>query len=169
VTPLVSRLRPVRRGGLGIVLMLLAALIAASPVAAAPNITVTVRPLTGSAVSIAADDAGTVWMLKQGIEAATSITAGDQRLIFRGRQLEDAQTLASYGIVDASVINLVVRIRDSGSGVATSPPAAPAPPWHQAYARSSSADECPADWSESWAQWPHGGAGGWTCERVLLS
>lgn len=48
----------------------------------------------------------------------------------------------------------------------TSTPSAPAP-WHQAIGRPSATATCQSGWHPSWAQWPNGGAGGWTCERTL--
>jgi hypothetical protein len=40
-------------------------------------------------------------------------------------------------------------------------------PWLQAYARRS-ADTCQTGWSPSWAEWPNGGTGGFTCERSYI-
>ena len=48
----------------------------------------------------------------------------------------------------------------------TSTPSAPSP-WHQAIGRPSATAACQSGWHPSWAQWPNGGTGGWTCERTL--
>ena len=37
--------------------------------------------------------------------------------------------------------------------------------WHQAVARESSTDPCPADWAPSWAHWPNSGSGGFVCNH----
>lgn len=39
--------------------------------------------------------------------------------------------------------------------------------WHQAVGRASADATCEEGWSRSWAQWTRGGAGGYTCERVI--
>ena len=39
--------------------------------------------------------------------------------------------------------------------------------WQQATGRSSSTAPCPDGYSGSWAQWPHGGTGGWVCVREV--
>lgn len=41
------------------------------------------------------------------------------------------------------------------------------PTWLQAYARASG-DTCETGWSPSWAEWPHGGTGGFVCVRSLV-
>ena len=37
--------------------------------------------------------------------------------------------------------------------------------WFQSMGRASSSDECPAEYTPSWAQWPNGGTGGFVCNR----
>jgi len=39
--------------------------------------------------------------------------------------------------------------------------------WMQAYGRASQLAACDAGWWGSYAEWPNGGRGGWTCERYL--
>ena len=41
--------------------------------------------------------------------------------------------------------------------------------WHQAYGRASSEDTCRVGYDPSWALWPNGGTGGWTCVREILA
>jgi Ubiquitin family len=148
------------------VLALAMLLSAMTPVHASTSITVTVRPLTGSTTMITILDDALVPELKNSVNAALGIPAAEQRLIFAGRQLEDAQTLAAYNIVNGSTIHLVRR---TGTSTRTAEPATEAPkPWHQAYGRSESTSDCLLGWYGSWAQWPHGSTGGWTCERTLL-
>lgn len=137
-----------------------------TPVHASTSITVTVRPLTGSSTIITILDDALVLDLKNSVNAAMGVPAAEQRLIFAGRQLEDARTLASYSIVNGSTINLVRR---TGTSTSAAAPVAETPkPWHQAYGRSESTSECLPGWYGSWAEWPHGSTGGWTCERTLL-
>lgn len=41
------------------------------------------------------------------------------------------------------------------------------PQWQQEYGRGSASAPCAPGWNESWAQWPHGGVGGFVCERLI--
>jgi Ubiquitin family len=135
------------------------------PADASISITVGVRPLSGSTTAITTLDDALVLDLKHSVNAALGIPAAEQRLIFAGRQLEDARTLTSYNIVDGSTIHLVRR---TGTSTSSAEPATEAPkPWHQAYGRSESTSDCLPGWYGSWAQWPHGRTGGWTCERMV--
>ena len=43
----------------------------------------------------------------------------------------------------------------------------PPAPWLQAYGRPFWNSPCDDGWTPSWAEWPNGGAGGFTCERRL--
>lgn len=148
------------------VLAIVVLLLSMTPVHASTSITVTVRPLSGSTTAITILDDALVLDLKNSVNAALGIPAAEQRLIFAGRQLEDARTLASYNIVNGSTINLVRR---AGTSTSAAGPATEAPkPWLQAYGRSESTSECLPGWYGSWAEWPHGSTGGWTCERTLL-
>lgn len=40
-------------------------------------------------------------------------------------------------------------------------------PWLQAVGRPTSTTACQEGWHPSWAEWPNGGSGGWTCVRTL--
>jgi predicted outer membrane repeat protein len=50
---------------------------------------------------------------------------------------------------------------------ATRDPAQLPPTWYQAISRGS-ADACPTGYAPSWAQWPNGGQGGYTCEASVV-
>lgn len=41
------------------------------------------------------------------------------------------------------------------------------PSWYQAYQRLSPDEVCLPGWNPSWAEWPGGGQGDWTCERTV--
>lgn len=128
---------------------------------------INVRPLTGQNFAISADSADTVASVKQKIEDANGTPVADQRLVFAGRQLEDSRTLADYNIQDQSTIFLVLRLRPTSTS--SQPEPTPIPMWFQSYARSSVSDACSTGWTPSWAEWPHGHTGGWTCDREIPS
>eukprot|EP00756_Hemistasia_phaeocysticola_P021980 Hpha_TRINITY_DN15804_c2_g3::TRINITY_DN15804_c2_g3_i1::g.190069::m.190069 len=51
----------------------------------------------------------TVADLKEAVERASQAPSVTQRLIFAGRQLDNAKTLASYGVVSGATLHLAVR------------------------------------------------------------
>ena len=86
-----------------------------------------------------------------------------------------------------SVIRMTVRLVAVAGlllgALAVGSPAHADSVWFQSVARASASAACPDDtfgtpwqsnwdpaqrsWRPSWAQWPNGGTGGWTCERTL--
>lgn len=52
--------------------------------------------------------------LKAAVEAKEGVPAEEQRLVFAGLELEDARTLAEYGLVKESTVDLVLRLEGSG-------------------------------------------------------
>jgi hypothetical protein len=94
---------------------------------------------------------------------------------------------ATFTIPSAGTYTLVLTTNDSiddgdstglgywsitGPGMAylnSAPIAGQEPPaWYQAYARAGADVACDAGWKPSYAEWPNGGKGGWTCERALV-
>jgi len=72
---------------------------------------ITVQTLEGRQITLTVQPSDTVGVVKRKLEDhLQGITADQQRLIFKGRQLEDARTLAEYEVENRSTLHLVVRL-----------------------------------------------------------
>lgn len=70
-----------------------------------------VKLLTGKVTTLNVEACFYIGELKDKIYEILKIPPAQQRLIFAGRQLEDARTLSYYNIQDQSVLHLVLRLR----------------------------------------------------------
>ena len=75
-----------------------------------------IKTLTGRNHTVSVSRGNIVADLKGNFHAAEGTPPDQQRLVFRGRQLEDTHSLEEYGIDAHSTIHLVLRVR-SGSPV----------------------------------------------------
>ena len=95
---------------------------ATSPPAAAPFLRLLdcgqqrlyVKMLTGKTIELDVVNSDSIEAVKQKIQDAESIPPDQQRLIFRGRQLEDDGLLADYDIGAEATVHLVLRLRGNG-------------------------------------------------------
>jgi len=86
---------------------------------------VTVRTLTGQNIPVTLPVTGArVDDIKSALQQSQDIPPDFQRLIYRGRELQDGNALSTYSIEEGSVVHLVLRRREAVRPPAVLPPGA---------------------------------------------
>ena len=70
-----------------------------------------IKTLAGKTITMDINDNDTIGSIKGKIFEKEGIPVDQQRLVFNGKQLEDNQTVNSYGIENDSSIHLVLRLK----------------------------------------------------------
>ena len=69
-----------------------------------------VKDVTGKTMTIEAEPTSIVYELKYAVQTRTGIPVDQQRLIYSGRQLQDAQSLCSHGLTKECTVHVVLRL-----------------------------------------------------------
>lgn len=70
-----------------------------------------IKTLQGKSITLEVNDGDTIDSVKKKITDIEGIPVDQMRLVFNGKQLEDANTIQDYGIDADSTIHLVLRLR----------------------------------------------------------
>lgn len=67
--------------------------------------------LEGNKYTLTGEDSTKVSVIQQQLEQKSGIPVKQQKIIFKGRQLESDNVLADYGIQEGSEVRVVLRLR----------------------------------------------------------
>ncbi|QAY88326.1 hypothetical protein CUN61_17565 [Pseudomonas arsenicoxydans] len=70
-----------------------------------------IRTPDGVVITVGVELSDTIDNVKAKIQYTTQLPPDQNRLIYKGRQLEDGRTLSDYGITYNDILDLLVRLR----------------------------------------------------------
>ena len=73
------------------------------------------KTLQGKTIPMEVQDGDTIASIKAKIHEKEGIPVDQQRLVFNGKQLEDANSVSDYGITNDSNVHLVLRLKGGGT------------------------------------------------------
>ena len=76
-----------------------------------PLINLQIKTATGKLIIVKISPADTILQLKKKIYLAEDISIESQRIVYAGKQLEDAYTLCHYNITNECVVHIIIRLR----------------------------------------------------------
>ena len=77
------------------------------------GIQIFIKTLTGKTITLQVEGSGTVGDIKSEIQYKKGIPMDDQKLIFKGMQLENHSKLTDYDIQRESTLHLVLKLKPS--------------------------------------------------------
>ena len=77
------------------------------------GIQIFIKTLTGQTITLQVEGSGTVEDIKSEIQYKKNIPMDDQKLIFKGMQLENHSKLTDYDIQRESTLHLVLKLKPS--------------------------------------------------------
>jgi len=69
-----------------------------------------VKSLQGTTFTIDADPSDTITTLKEKIAQKHNLPAGEQRLVYSGKQLEESRTLSDYNLQSGATLHMLMRL-----------------------------------------------------------
>lgn len=70
--------------------------------------------MAGNVYTLTGEDSTKVSVIKQQLEQVAHIPVAQQKILFKGRELQSDNVLSDYGIHEGSEVRVVLRLRPNG-------------------------------------------------------